>query len=578
MKNLNVSKKIIFSFGIIILLTVILAGAAIFCTLYVDNAYSMAYEKNAVPLPYISSISTNIGQMRIHVRNAIIYGKEHPEDYDRAMGNIDKYDGLVKESLAQSEGAVDSQVELDALLRVHDIYDTQLTPIVNSIIENLESDGSREDLIALMIQCNAAGDEVNAEIETLMATAVSEGTTNNAANSSLTRMLALIFAALAVGALVIAVILMRFLIKAFRNPIVEMSKAADQIAVGDVDIEINHTSKDETGDLAEAFRKMAASIKEQAQLLDVIAQGDYTVSIPVRSEKDIMNQSINNMVESNNRMVGEIRGSASQITTASQQVAQGAQDLAAASTQQAATIETLSASIGEVQVQAADNASVAQSALADTNEAGRLMDQSIQLMGQMNEAMVDLDVNSQDISKVIKVIDDIAFQTNILALNAAVEAARAGAHGKGFAVVADEVRSLAQKSAEAAKETAVMIDKSTDGVNKATQMATETGESLRAVAEIAQKNAESIQHINEASQHQTVSINEVNEGIQQLSSVVQSNSATAEESAAASEEMSAQAIGLGNAVQHFKLADNNQMESVQLLPGGSTIEQRINYA
>jgi methyl-accepting chemotaxis protein len=279
-----------------------------------------------------------------------------------------------------------------------------------------------------------------------------------------------------------------------------------------------------------------------------------------------MNRSINNMVDTSHHMVADIRGSSNQIATASQQVAQGAQSLSSASTQQSSTIETLSDSVSQIQKQAEENAVLSQTAMKDTNEAGRLMVQSIELMSQMNGAMSELDENSRNISSVIKIIDDIAFQTNILALNAAVEAARAGEYGKGFAVVADEVRSLAQKSAEAASETSTMIEKSVESVKNVSNMANETSESMRAVGELAEKSSSSIQKIDEASQRQTLSINEVNGGIQQLSTVVMSNSATAEELAAASDEMSGQAAELSNTVKRFRLEKEARFDSEIKLP------------
>jgi methyl-accepting chemotaxis protein len=345
----------------------------------------------------------------------------------------------------------------------------------------------------------------------------------------------------------------RKLTKAIAFPARDLAKAAQELARGNVDVTITIDSHDEIGKLAQEFHNMIETIRHQAEVLDIMAQGDYTVTIPIRSEHDRMNQSITHLLDSFNHMMQDIRTAATQVSNGATQIAGAAQTLATGSSEQAATVEEFSATIALVQNQAEENTRIASQTLEDTQKAGRLMETSVAFMEQMTQSMQTINESSRDISKVIKVIDDIAFQTNILALNAAVEAARAGVHGKGFAVVADEVRNLASKSADAAKETAALIESSEQNVNRGNDIVAKTGESLHEVARIAASTAEGMQTLSEASLRQSQSIAEINQSILQISSVVQANSATAEETAASSEEMSAQSTMLTGIVSRFRL-------------------------
>lgn len=355
-----------------------------------------------------------------------------------------------------------------------------------------------------------------------------------------------------------------------------MTGTAESIAKGDINLANMDTgtwkTKNEITLLERAFSTMTNSIKAQAETMEKIAQGDYSVDIPVRCETDVMNKAINKMIDRTNDTMNEIRASTAQVSTGSKQIADGSQALAQGSTQQAAAVEQLSSSISEIAQKTKDNADMADRAAKLADAIKNSAEKGSRQMGEMMEAVKEINQASQDINKVIKVIDDIAFQTNILALNAAVEAARAGQHGKGFAVVADEVRNLAAKSADAAKDTGGLISNSIEKAELGARIADETAASLVEIVNGINESNQLVGEIARSSNEQSDGISQVNKGIDQVAQVVQQNSATAEESAAASEEMSGQAILLENLIEQFKLKEGGGMS--RSLPSSSSKPQR----
>ena len=279
----------------------------------------------------------------------------------------------------------------------------------------------------------------------------------------------------------------------------------------------------------------------------------------------------------------EIDHASEQVSTGASQVSDAAQALSQGATEQASSIEELSATITDISNRIKENAANATEANTLSQEASEGVLSGNQKMADMIAAMNDIASTSNEIGKIIRTIDDIAFQTNILALNAAVEAARAGSAGKGFAVVADEVRNLAGKSAEAAKNTTLLIENAITAIGNGTKIAGETAEALRLVVEKSNVSAVRISEIAEASTAQAEAVMQVTTGIDQISAVVQTTSATSEESAATSEELSAQAVTLKSLVGKFKLMDshsNGYMEAPNetILPEESLEEEHQNHS
>ena len=356
------------------------------------------------------------------------------------------------------------------------------------------------------------------------------------------------------------------------RPILSLTKSVKKLSEGSLDEEIKVRSKNEIGALAKGLRQLVGQLKEYRLYIQEITDSlnemqDGNLDIRLKNEYTgeftKIKVALLDLSDKLTGLIGNIRISSDQVSSSAENVSAGAQNLTRGSMEQASSIEELSATINDISDRIrknAENAAKANQAAATGQEEILKSDGQMQ---DMKASMNRINEKSAEISKIIKTIDDIAFQTNILALNAAIEAARAGEAGKGFAVVADEVRNLAQKSAEAAKDTTVLIDDTVKAVEQGSRLADSTAKSLHEVVNGQKELSILISEIASASDEQANAVSQVTTGIDQISSVVQTNSATAEESSASSSELNDQARNLREQISRFRLRQFEEDEEIK---------------
>lgn len=549
--TLKIKQLLSLSFGILLVILLLLGLTSITYIHNISGNTEVLYERPHTNLVGMWEAKSRISQTGNGLREMILYNIPPSADL---TANLTAVEQVIREiegnKVDKTAPMSDNMKNILAMVDAWSSSGQQILEIVNS--GQIPSEEQVEQYTKL------EQDAING-LDAIIATAADNALKfkNTAMESaSASRMvLCFIFGA----AFMLTILMLGILRKRIISPIYVLLESAEKIEQGNLEEEIPYVSRDEFGELADSFRQIQASLKDV--IMDVktnlerMGGNDFCVEIHAnyRGEFEMIRESMEAISDYLSMALLRINESADQVAGGSDQVAAGAQMLSQGATQQASSVEELAATINELTSHVAQNADSASNATRTAKEVKDYAVESGKRMAEMLEAISNISDRSKEIGKIIKTIEDIAFQTNILALNAAVEAARAGEAGKGFAVVADEVRNLAGKSAEASNNTAEMIKESLKAVENGAAIADETAQSLKNVVEGVQGITQAIEDISASSGEQASSLSQVTIGIDQISSVVQTTSATAEESAASSEELSDQARKLKELVGQFRL-------------------------
>ncbi len=556
-KNLKIRLKLYILIGVALLGMLIISGMSFFLMGRMNNMTNDIATSWLPSVDVARELSATISNIRLNELEYLTADSDSKEEtsLQSLQDGIERTDAL----LSAYEDMIDEE-ERNFYDNANNLW-TQYQAVEEEMMAFAKQGRSESARAILDGECEALFNSLNSAFDDIIDYNTKGSDDAAAESASLYRTATLTMAAVVIAIILVGVFFSFVIIRLIKTPISEIQNAAIKMAEGDLDVKISYTSKDELGVLAvqvgRLIHKLQLIIEDENQFLAKMAEGDFTVDSTCEEAYTggfyPLLVSFRGIADKLNDTMLQISQSSAQVAGGADQVSNGAQALAQGATEQASSVQELAATIDEISNKVNQNADSARQASKAADCVSVKMNVSKEKMQQMTHAMGDISSCSSEISKIMKIIEDIAFQTNILALNAAVEAARAGAAGKGFAVVADEVRNLANKSTEASENIAALIENSLQAIENGTQIADDTAQSLIQAVNDVNEMAGIIEQISEASSDQADSIAQLTVGIDQISNVVQTNSATAEESAAASEELSSQSQLMKSLVGRFQL-------------------------
>lgn len=515
---------------------------------YVENV-SAADQAVKMCRVNVNAAARNIREMALN--NDTSSYTSYEQTVEKLLTDVDSQLQIIKKSGVVSEADYNEYAS----------YLSQWGNIGYSIIENIKKGNKDKATEEILNKCTPALNKVVEKAISL------DDITDKASNKA--AITTFIFAAAGIVCIIVCLSTAWILAKRTSKkvlatiiaPLKSVENTADELMQGNLHSTLNYKSDDELGRLAHSLRNSIAILGSYVDDIDramkLFAEGNFDVKPEVEWKGDFVGI-LNSFMLFEESMAETIKGIqrvSDEVSSAAEQVASSSNELADGATNQAAVVEELTATVAGVAEQVEKNSQSAKQISSRVGNLGEAISESNSKMQEMVASMNDINEASKEIDKIIATINEIASQTNLLALNASIEAARAGEAGKGFAVVANQVNLLADQSAKAAKESAVLIETSVRAVKKGMTIADETAIQLEEVADSSKMITEEVTDIADTLEQQTVEIKQINEGIEQINDVVQTNSATSQECAAASEQMSSEAENLREMIRRFKVAD-----------------------